>query len=154
MRLHLHPGARCDSEKDVAPGGQRKSAHHDRFRRPALCSNHSLSSKNKVAAIRNRNTPRSSRSIPKIPGARTLDFLRLDRLESAIRNERQPNRSSRIRNAGSAIRLPDTNIRSQACRCDKVDILFVNLNEPDNLFWLRRRDFYFVCGPHRRWNSN
>jgi hypothetical protein len=73
--LHLHPGARCDSEKDDALGGQRKSAHHDRFRRRALCSNHSLSGKSKVAALRNRNTPRSSRSIPKIPGARTLIFF-------------------------------------------------------------------------------
>ena len=39
--------------------------------------------------------------------------------------------------------------------CDEMDILAVNLNQPaGNLSWLRRHDFYFVCGRHRQWNSN
>ena len=38
--------------------------------------------------------------------------------------------------------------------CDQVDVLVVNLNEPGNLSWLRRHDFYFVCGRHRHWESN
>jgi hypothetical protein len=39
--------------------------------------------------------------------------------------------------------------------CDQVDILVVDLNElAGDLSWLRRQDFYFVCGRHRKWESN
>ena len=39
--------------------------------------------------------------------------------------------------------------------CDQVDTLIVNLLEPaDNLSWLRKTDFYFVCGRHRKFESN
>lgn len=36
--------------------------------------------------------------------------------------------------------------------CDEIDVLDLNLDS--NLSWLRQHDFYFVCGRHRRWNSN
>ena len=39
--------------------------------------------------------------------------------------------------------------------CDEVDTLLVNLPErAGDLSWLRRNDFYFVCGRHRKWESN
>lgn len=39
--------------------------------------------------------------------------------------------------------------------CNELDILVVDLNElAGDLSWLRRQDFYFVCGRHRKWESN
>ena len=39
--------------------------------------------------------------------------------------------------------------------CDEVDTLIIDLNQPaGDLAWLRRNDFYFVCGRHRKWESN
>ena len=39
--------------------------------------------------------------------------------------------------------------------CDEVDTLLVNLPErAGDLSWLRRNDFYFVCGRHRKRESN
>jgi hypothetical protein len=49
---------------------------------------------------------------------------------------------------------PSVHIELQCSLCSQVDAVVVNLNEPGNLFWLRRHDFYFVCGRHRRSNSN
>ncbi len=38
--------------------------------------------------------------------------------------------------------------------CDEVDMLVVNLGQPaGDLSWLRQ-DFYFVCGRHRKWETN
>jgi hypothetical protein len=38
--------------------------------------------------------------------------------------------------------------------CGEVDILIVNLDDPGDLSWLRRHDFYFVCGRHRQCAAN
>ena len=38
--------------------------------------------------------------------------------------------------------------------CDEVDTLVVNQPErAGDISWLRRNDFYFVCGRHRKWES-
>ena len=38
--------------------------------------------------------------------------------------------------------------------CDAIDGLILNVGEPKNLAWLRREDFYFVCGRHRHFGLN
>jgi hypothetical protein len=39
--------------------------------------------------------------------------------------------------------------------CDEVDHLIVKLDHPaGDPSWLRRNDFYFVCGRHRQWEPN
>jgi len=38
--------------------------------------------------------------------------------------------------------------------CDEVEVLELNLDKLGSLSWLRRSDFYFVCGRHRKWASN
>jgi hypothetical protein len=49
---------------------------------------------------------------------------------------------------------PSVHVDVQCSLCGEADLLVVNLNQPGNLSWLRRHDFYFVCGCHRRSNSN
>ena len=50
---------------------------------------------------------------------------------------------------------PSVSIEVVCSLCDEVDILVVNLLEPEgDLSSLRRNDFYFVCGRHRKWESN
>jgi hypothetical protein len=44
-------------------------------------------------------------------------------------------------------------IELQCSLCDEVETLILSLN-PDNLSWLRKNDFYFVCGRHRKWERN
>jgi hypothetical protein len=51
--------------------------------------------------------------------------------------------------------LPSVSIEVRCSLCDEVDTLVVNLNhQAGDLSWLRRDDFYFVCGRHRKFNSN
>lgn len=49
---------------------------------------------------------------------------------------------------------PCVDVEAICSLCGEVDVLVVNLNEPGNLSWLRRNDFYFVCGRHRHLESN
>jgi hypothetical protein len=49
---------------------------------------------------------------------------------------------------------PSVHVEVLCWLCDQVDTLVVNLDEPGSLSWLRRCDFYFVSGRHRRWASN
>jgi hypothetical protein len=49
---------------------------------------------------------------------------------------------------------PSVHVELQCSLCDEVEFLEVNLNQPGDLSWLRRHDFYFVCGRHRRWATN
>ena len=38
--------------------------------------------------------------------------------------------------------------------CGEADALALNLDQPGDLTWLRRREFYFVCGRHRHYELN
>jgi hypothetical protein len=38
--------------------------------------------------------------------------------------------------------------------CGEADALVLNLEQPGNLSWFRRHDFYFVCGRHRHVGLN
>jgi hypothetical protein len=49
---------------------------------------------------------------------------------------------------------PSVRIELLCSLCGKEDVLVVNLDEPGNLSWLRRYDFYFVCARHRQLESN
>jgi hypothetical protein len=50
---------------------------------------------------------------------------------------------------------PSVSVEVLCSLCDEVDTLVVSLLEPaDNLSWLRKTDFYFVCGRHRKWEGN
>jgi hypothetical protein len=49
---------------------------------------------------------------------------------------------------------PNVPVELMCSLCDEVEIVVVNLNEPGDLSWLRRHDFYFVCGRHRQWTAN
>jgi hypothetical protein len=50
---------------------------------------------------------------------------------------------------------PSVSIEVLCSLCDEVDILVLNLLKPaDGLSWLRKNDFYFVCGRHRKWEGN
>jgi len=50
---------------------------------------------------------------------------------------------------------PSVNIEVRCSLCDEVDTLVVNLNhQAGDLSWLRRDHFHFVCGRHRKFNSN
>jgi len=49
---------------------------------------------------------------------------------------------------------PGVRIELLCSLCEELDILVVNLDEPGDLSWLRRHDFYFVCGRHRQISVN
>jgi hypothetical protein len=45
---------------------------------------------------------------------------------------------------------PSVRIEVLCSLCAEADVLAVNLNQPGDLSWLRRHDFYFVCARHRQ----
>lgn len=49
---------------------------------------------------------------------------------------------------------PSVDVEVTCSLCGEVDTLIVNLEDPGDLAWLRRSDFYFVCGRHRHLGSN
>jgi hypothetical protein len=49
---------------------------------------------------------------------------------------------------------PSVDVEVICSLCGEVDILLVNLGDPGDLSWLRRNDFYFVCGRHRHLGLN
>ena len=49
---------------------------------------------------------------------------------------------------------PGVHIELLCSLCGETDGLMLNLDEPSDLSWLRRYDFYFVCGRHRHLGSN
>jgi hypothetical protein len=49
---------------------------------------------------------------------------------------------------------PSVHVDVLCSLCGEADFLVVNLNEPGNLSWLWRHDFYFVCGRHRQLAGN
>ena len=49
---------------------------------------------------------------------------------------------------------PSVHVEVLCSLCGETDALALNLDQPGDLSWLRRDDFYFVCGRHRHFGSN